>query len=99
MLFALFVFDITKNRKIKRNYFANKCKIKRIRLKKCKKNSKFITTLNAIARRLRNLFSFRKMLMLNFDNDFCNYENYKHENRKRNYLSLNFILRIYIHNY
>ena len=58
---------------MKRNRFADECKIKRIRLKKCDENSKFATTLNAIARRLRNSLSFRITLTFSFDNDFRNF--------------------------
>ena len=70
---------------MKRNRFANKCKIKQTRLKKCDENSKFAATLNATARRLRDLFSFRITLIFSFDNDFCNCEN-----RKQNCSSLDF---------
>ena len=70
---------------MKRNCFANECKIKRICLKKCDENSKFATTLNATARRLRNSFLFRITLTFSFDNDFRNCEN-----RKQNCSLLNF---------
>ena len=76
-LFAQFVFNVTKNRKIKRNRFADECKIKWIHLKKCDENSKSVMTLNATARRLQNSLSFWIILTFSFDNNF------RCENRKR----------------